>query len=177
MGSDKELDAMAAIAKAIDQFSKEEIEIVQRILQWAVSRYSVKIIGAREGDIGKGGRGETLGEGTGGAEFGDIADLFHTTAPKTDPERALIAGYWFTTEGNKLEFSGQEVNSSLKNLGHGASNITDALTSLMRRKPSLVMQTAKSGSSRQARKKYKLTRAGLEYVRRMTSVEGNTSQE
>jgi hypothetical protein len=60
-----------------------------------------------------------------------------------------------------------ELNTNLKNLGHGLSNVTDALTSLINRKPSFVLQTAKSGKSRQARKKYKLTRAGLDEVRRM----------
>jgi DNA-binding PadR family transcriptional regulator len=38
---------------------------------------------------------------------------------------------------------------------------------LMKRKPSLVMQTAKAGRSAQARKTYKLTAAGVREVKAM----------
>jgi DNA-binding PadR family transcriptional regulator len=38
---------------------------------------------------------------------------------------------------------------------------------LMRRKPALMVQIAKTGSSRQARKVYKVTHAGREQVARM----------
>jgi hypothetical protein len=42
-----------------------------------------------------------------------------------------------------------------------------ALNSLIAKKPQLVIQTRKSGSSQQARKKYKLTNEGLNKVERM----------
>ena len=52
----------------------------------------------------------------------------------------------------------------LKDLGHRASNITDALSSAMKEKPALIIQVKKSGSARQARKLYKLTDAGVKWV-------------
>jgi DNA-binding PadR family transcriptional regulator len=68
-----------------------------------------------------------------------------------------------------VELEGFTLNKELKNLGHGVSNITSALDTLMSRKPALVIQTKKSGTSKQARKKYKLTLEGLRAVERMVS--------
>jgi hypothetical protein len=102
-------------------------------------------------------------------ELEDIADLYDAANPKTDAKRALIAGYWLSVGEGKTEFTGQAANTHLKNLGHGVSNITVALSQLKGQKPSLVMQTAKSGKSKQARKKYKLTTAGVSEVKAMLS--------
>jgi hypothetical protein len=79
-------------------------------------------------------------------------------------EKALVVGYWFQVVQGQPDFGGQEVNSTLKNIGHGIANITDAFTTASSRKPSLVMQTQKTGTSRQARKQYKLTVAGVRWV-------------
>ena len=79
-----------------------------------------------------------------------------------------------TAGEGQVEFTAQLVNSKLKDLGYGVSNITDAFTTLMKRRPSLVMQTAKQGKSRQARKRYKLTRAGQDEVERMIRGESET---
>ncbi len=177
MGKDKELTAMVAIADTLDQFTEDEHEIVERILRWALSRYKTQNIEHHDVNIGPKPSQSTVADGDGSGLFEDIADLFSLASPKTDRERALVAGYWFTKGENKTDFTGQEVNSSLKHLGHGLKNITEALTSMMNKKPSLVMQTAKSGSSKQARKKYKITRAGLDFVERMISGEGNSKEK
>jgi DNA-binding PadR family transcriptional regulator len=55
----------------------------------------------------------------------------------------------------------------MKHLGHGVKNITSALSSLMNEKPQRVVQLKKSGSTKQARKQYKVTEAGKNAVRRM----------
>lgn len=70
-------------------------------------------------------------------------------------------------QAHPSDFTSQEVNSELKNLGHGVTNITSAFSSLMKRKPALAMQTAKSGATQQARKRYKLTHAGRTAVQSM----------
>jgi hypothetical protein len=155
---DQELTAMMSIAAVLDGFGEEQRDTVERILRWVASRYKVTLQGpARPGN---------RGEEDDGA-FEDFAELFHAAGPRQAPEKALVGGYWLMTGDGKGEFTGMELNTNLKNLGHGLSNVTDALTSLINRKPSFVLQTAKSGKSRQARKKYKLTRAGLDEVRRM----------
>jgi hypothetical protein len=64
-------------------------------------------------------------------------------------------------------FDSAAVNRELKHLGHGVGNITSAFNDLISQKPALAMQTAKSGKSKQARKKYKITRAGEKAVLEM----------
>ena len=165
MEQDKELAAMSVITGALEQFEEGEEAAVARIIQWAAARYGVtNIVSLAAVSAGSGTGNGRPGDG---GEFEDLVDLFHAASPRTDPERALVGGYWITVGESQVEFTAQLVNSKLKDLGHGVGNITDAFSSLIKRRPSLVMQTAKTGTSRQARKRYKLTRAGLDQVSRM----------
>jgi DNA-binding PadR family transcriptional regulator len=60
----------------------------------------------------------------------------------------------------------------LKHIGYGVVNITDALNQLISDRPSFVIQLTKSGSSKQARKTYKITDAGMRRVSEMLGAEG-----
>lgn len=102
-------------------------------------------------------------------EFEDVSDLFDTANPGTDSEKALIVGYWLQEFEGRDQLEAQQINNELKNLGHGVNNITSAFTDLMNRQPRLVRQVSKSGSARQARKKYKITREGVRRVQAMIS--------
>lgn len=161
---DKELSAMSNIARALDEFGDGEAETIARILEWAASRYDVKSIARHDTDISK---NREASDGKEAVEFEAAEDLFHVINPKSGPERALVIGYWLNVYEKKKDFSGQEVNNILKNLGHALKNVTNNMTSLMGKKPALVMQTSKSGSAQQARKKYKLTVEGINHVKRL----------
>ncbi|MGB6836284.1 MAG: hypothetical protein WBF66_01100 [Dehalococcoidia bacterium] len=162
MTDDKELATMTAVAKALDAVKDEE-ELTGRVLQWVNSRYgkgkAISPTGIR------GGQSQDVKEGA----FTDLAALFAAARPTTKPECALVAGYWFQVHEKKENLDAQSVNTALKQLGHPISNITDAFSSLKAKNPALAMQVHKSGTSRQARKKYRLTNAGLEAVREMLS--------
>jgi hypothetical protein len=113
-----------------------------------------------------------LGDGRGiGGEGQDLADFFAGISPKTQEDRALVVGYWMQFQQGETELDAQRINGELKNLGHPVANITSALEGLKARKPQLVMQTKKSGSAKQARKKYKLTLAGKKAVEEMRRIE------
>jgi DNA-binding PadR family transcriptional regulator len=99
--------------------------------------------------------------------FSSLPDLYSTVSPASDSSRALVVGYWFQVMQGEQDLDGFQINKELKHLGHGASNITTALSSLIERKPQLVIQTRKSGNSKQARKRYRLTDAGIKAVERM----------
>lgn len=161
--SDREITAMAAIAAALGPFRDDEHAIVERILRWACDRYDVTDIDERAGD------GRQVGNGGGDAQARadsneHVADLVDKFAPTSAGERALVVGYWLQVSKQQREFTGYEVNACLKDLGHRVGNITDALASLTARTPSLVIQTRKHGTTRQARKKYKLTGEGVRAV-------------
>ena len=96
--------------------------------------------------------------------FGTFAELFDAAQPKTNSDKALIVGYWIQVCQSADNFTGQMANSELKNLGYGLSNVTDSISSLSKRKPTLIIQIKKSGTSKQARKVYKVTDAGIKAV-------------
>lgn len=164
-----ELKAMGDVAKAV---SGLDGEARARVLRWAAERYEVTVSGSR-GKGSSGGAGSGSGENGGsngngsGTQFGDLADLYAATAPEPEIDKALVAGYWFQFCEGKPEFGSQEINTALKNLGHPIKNITSAFDNLKARKPSYVMQLKKSGTSKQARKTYKLTVAGKQAVELM----------
>lgn len=100
-------------------------------------------------------------------EFGTFAELYDATQPKTHPEKALVGGYWLQVCQASENFDSFSINKELKNLGEGVLNITSALDGLKAQKPALCLQLKKAGKSRQARKTYKLTVAGIKAVQAM----------
>ena len=166
MVEDPEIKAMSAVAAALTDLEDEDARL--RVMKWATTRFapSVRVQTARvdeeddQLDDGEGGTRET-------SEFIDFADLFHRSNPKTDPQRALVGGYWEQVVEGKSDFQAMPVNNSLKQLGRPIGNITEAFGALQNRRPSLVRQVQKSGRARQARKKYRLTHEGISTVERM----------
>lgn len=168
-----------AMGKLADAVAGLDADATARVLRWAVDRYSVAVSSAgrvRTGGTGGGtsnggdtvnGSGTGHGSGSGAQQFTDLAELHAATTPETDADRALVAGYWAQFGEGKPDFGSQEINAALKNLGHQIGNITSAFDTLKARKPAPVMQLKKAGSSKQARKTYKLTLAGKSAVEAM----------
>jgi hypothetical protein len=52
-------------------------------------------------------------------------------------------------------------------MGHRVPNITIAMDELQRQKPQLAVQLRKAGTTKQARKTYKITTEGIKYVEAM----------
>lgn len=152
-----ELAAMKSVAEAL---SKLDASARARVLHWAAGSLGVKTDEGASANR----RQDTS---TTSSDFGSFADLYSATSPNTDADRALVAGYWFQFAQGEEDFASQTLNSALKNLGHGVSNITKALETLKAQSPALVMQLRKSGTTQQARKKYKLTAAGKKAVEQL----------
>lgn len=164
---DPEIKAMSAIAEALGPL---DAEAVSRVLSWASERYGVVPSTARS----------VRGEGASAAPapasgapapapraFADFHELFDATNPSTGPDKALVAAYWFQVVKNQEDLDSQQLNTELKNLGHPSSNITRDLDGLINKTPRYVMQVRKEGTTKQARKKYKVTREGIKAVERM----------
>jgi len=101
--------------------------------------------------------------------FATFAELFHAARPQSEREKALVAAYWIQRSGGVEQFAAQQLNTELKHIGYGVTNITDALNQLIGDRPSLVIQLMKGGSTKQARKTYKMTDAGTRRVNEMLS--------
>ena len=167
----RELDAMRAVATALSGLPREA---VSRILRWIAESHGVEAPASlnRESDR------EPLTSAAmpaGPADgFLDIAEVFSAASPRSSREAALVGGFWFQTAKGQTDFDAFSLNRELKHLGHGASNITAALSALMTQRPQLVIQTKKTGKSFQARKRYRLTQEGVARVQSM--IAGNRSK-
>lgn len=175
--TDPEIDAMSALATALGDLDDDARG---RVLRWAGERFDVAVaapaqrkqqVGAmpdaepqvRADDVTE---TEVLEESP---RFQHFAELFAAAAPKTNEDKALVAAYWVQVEQGTEQWAARLLNIELKHLGHSIANITDALTSNMRKKPQRVIQLRKSGNSQQSTKTYKVTHEGIIYVQGMLS--------
>jgi hypothetical protein len=99
--------------------------------------------------------------------YATVHDLYAAAQPSGEAERALVVGYWLQVVQRSPDFDAQTVNSELRQLGYGVTNITQAFTNLMNRKPQYVIQTRKGGTTQQARKRLKLTAYGIQAVEKL----------
>jgi hypothetical protein len=151
-----EIDAMKAIDNAMGSLDPDESK---RVLRWAVDKFG-------HGAVSVDTQRPTRSAGPPQA-FERISDLMDAALPQTVVDHVLVASYWFQAVQGRENFTGQEVNSELKDLSHPSSNITDSYNTLINRKPPAVRQVQKSGLSKQARKLYRLTNEGVREVERM----------
>lgn len=170
---DPEIEAMAKISDAL--YGLDEV-IQHRVIRWAAERFGASL----RPPVGKRGKadsaanaegeddGEHVNETTG--SFDSIADLFVAAEPTTGPEKVLVASYWLQVLQSGADVTSFAVNKELKHLGHAVNSINKVFDVLMEQKPQLAVQLKKSGSSKQSRKRYKLTHAGVERVKGMLAV-------
>lgn len=166
-----EIEVMSTVAAALQKLT-DDTDAKRRVLNWATSAFlpadsrpaapAISTPAANSVDPSNGMKGRS---------FDSLPDLYAAVSPNSDAERALVVGYWFQVVNGNPDLDGFQINKELRHLGHAASNITNALSSLIQRKPQLVIQTRKSGSSKQARKQYRLTDAGVKAVERMIAGE------
>ena len=163
-----ELEVMGDIAGGLKKLSGN-VEGIRRVLQWAASAFLPEgapspMQAAMPASQASASANTTMSE-----PFSSLPDLYAAVSPSSDSARALVVGYWFQALQGEQDLDGFQINKELKHLGHGVTNITTALSSLIERKPQLVIQTRKSGNSKQARKRYRLTDAGVKAVERMVA--------
>lgn len=156
-----ELQSMIIIENTLDKLDPDERE---RVIRWTVDRFGVATNSSR--GIRSAGQ-KPIGPDIDPTEYETIAEFHDATNPNTDAARALVVGYWQQFVLGETEIKASNVNRELKNLGHESSNITNAFNALRAKKPALAVQVSKSGKSRQAHKKYKITEAGKKEVARM----------
>ncbi|HEX2190784.1 MAG TPA: hypothetical protein VHG51_17885 [Longimicrobiaceae bacterium] len=110
-------------------------------------------------------RSESSGDGEDGAG-GDLASLLTRWTPTTMSDKALLGAYYISRVRGDDTVTSQAINSELKRNGLAISNITRAIEANMRPDRPLMVQEKKMGSTKQARKQYRITPAGVEAVER-----------
>lgn len=182
---DNELDALKACHDALEPLDQD---VQVRTIHWLIDKYQLTQFFVPAGsNIG----GRTRANGPSGTslpvlaprpedrlidlpngahplfQFDTLAEAFGVARPEANTEKALLVATWMKLRDGREEFAGQDVNTVLKDLGHGVENITRTLGNLMEVKPQLVVQMKKSGSTKQARKTLKVTVAGVDKVGQM----------
>jgi hypothetical protein len=104
-------------------------------------------------------------KGLGLKRYKHIENLFLAAEIKSVGSRILLAASYLQEKNGFEEMSSYDINSRLKKLGYGVSNITTAINTLLNKKIPLMMQTKKEGTSKQAKRKFKVTEAGLELAK------------
>lgn len=156
MSADLEIEAMQKMAEVLEPLGEEERS---RAIKWAASRFGTSL------DSKTPPAANNLVDGPlTNSEYTSFAELFDATDPQVDKEKALVAAYWTQVVQGQENFGSQSLNTALKDLGHGLSNVTVSLTHLIKAKPALALQVQKSGRAQQSRKTYKLTKAGIDRV-------------
>jgi hypothetical protein len=170
---DPELKALTKITEALADLDEDQR---RNVLLYIRSRYGES---SPRANFARGSESSAAGthELPNPEEYSDIGDFFDATDPQTEAERVLVGAYWVQVVEDRDDFESFQVNKHLKNLGHPVSNITRAFDSMMTQSPRLVIQTQKSGKSKQARKRYKITREGMKRVRSMLSESNGASNE
>ena len=167
---DVEFAAMQAVYTALEPLDDDARS---RVVEYITHRLEIATTAPRRQDHAGHGGDEENEEGTQDAalasapKFSSLAELHDATQPRSNAERALVAGYWLQICEGAESFDGFSANQGLKNLGHGVGNITNAINSLKAQKPALVLQLKKSGTSKQARKTYKVTHVGITAIEAM----------
>lgn len=106
-----------------------------------------------------------------------FVDFFDRVSPDNQKEMVLAAAYWLQFCEENESFASQAANEMLKNLGHGISNIAMVLGRMNDEKPSLIRQVQKSGTTKQARKLYRVTEAGRKRVQTLMNKPTNEDVE
>ncbi len=163
MSAENEIKAMGAVATAIEGL---EGEARARVLLWAIGHFGVGIAGLKAARHPLSAGVESSGPRVTG-DYETFAELFSAARPRTEKDKSMVAAYWVQVCQGAGSFQSQSLNEALKDLGHGIGNITEALSQLKDDRPALLLQLKKSGNTRQARKTYKLTQAGVNRVDEM----------
>jgi hypothetical protein len=162
-GLSPELQAMVQVESALSALEATERS---RVIQWAQAKFRSTGSGTNRGTP------DTVVElerSAGGHDLGsdDLPAFYDAAHPESDAEKALVCTYWMQFRKGAADVDSQAVNTELKHLGQGIGNITRAFEALKSQRPALIVQTRKEGSTKQARKKFKLTTEGKRAVERM----------
>jgi hypothetical protein len=104
--------------------------------------------------------------GDAGEDSVDLGSLLARWNPSTMSDKALLGAYYLSQVRGEENVTSQAINSELKRNGLAISNITRAIEANMRPDRPLMVQEKKMGSTKQARKQYRITPAGVEAVER-----------
>ncbi len=173
---------MEALLSAYEVLKPLNDDAKTRIIQWLASKFQLgknslviggekEAVSASSNETTDAGAGTTAPAPKPAADkleaFSSVEDLIRAIRPNSDADKALVAAAFLRVKKNQKELTSAEVQRELKRIGQRVSNITQAISALEKRKPKLMAQTSKEGSSQQARKRYEVTAEGIKVINDM----------
>jgi len=162
----KELEAMKKVAEALNDLDEGSI---RRVLNWVSDHFSIKNNNIAMTAAAVAGENDEPELDNKKAEevYEDVAELYAVAQPGSDADKALVVAYWMQIHEGAQSIDTQSVNTQLKHMGHGIGNVTRAFENLKKTRPQMIVQLRKSGTSKQARKTFKVTTEGKKYVEQL----------
>jgi hypothetical protein len=162
-----EFEAFKAVYDALEPLDDEARGRIVKSIITLLSIDGMNRAGNDDGDLDEPAEVAVENAAENAPTYSTFAELYAAANPTTNSEKALVAGYWLQVCQSSDNFTGQSANKELTHLGHKIDNITAAIDNFRNVKPNLVLQLRKSGSSKQARKTYKVSDAGVKRVYEM----------
>ncbi|QIS15035.1 hypothetical protein [Nocardia arthritidis] len=173
-GVDLEIEAMGKVSRALSELDDDARG---RVIRWVAERHNISLgpspkktglASVSSGPDDEFDRNE-IDEGIAAeaSNWEHFAELYSASGASTHPAGMLVAAYWVQVLKGQDSFGSLELNKLLKDLGHGVTGTSKVMSTLIAKKPSLILQLKKSGKSQQARKTYRLTDAGKKTVEQM----------
>ena len=155
------LDEINQAISGYDPALKERARDI--LLRIALPEFERSALAARE----EGGPGEQAESGGGAPaqpHLASLRDLAREAAPRRASERALLGAYYLSVVRGQETLGSQAINAELKRNHLTVSNITRAIETNTHARPPLMEQLTKLGTTKQARKQYAITEAGIARV-------------
>lgn len=120
----------------------------------------------RAGEEGRGVPAPPSGEATPPASRAPatLRELAREAPPRRASESALLGAYFLSVVRGQELLGSQAINAELKRADLVVSNITRAIETNTHARPPLMEQVKKLGTTKQARKQYRITEAGIDRV-------------
>jgi len=93
--------------------------------------------------------------------YDTVMDLFAEANAKKVSSKILLMAAYLQEKLNIKEISSFDINSRLKRIRHGVTNISSSINGLLNRDPKLMDVIEKPGSGKGSRRKFKVTDEGL----------------
>ncbi len=94
-------------------------------------------------------------------DYDTVMDLFAEATAKKVSSKILLMAAYLQEKLNIKEISSFDINSRLKRIHHGVTNISSSINGLLNRDPKLMDVIDTPGSGKGSRRKFKVTEEGL----------------
>ncbi len=94
-------------------------------------------------------------------DYETALELFSESNVKKATTRVLMMAAYLQERHNFKEISSYDINFRLKRIGYSVTNISSLINSIMNRVPHLLVQVGADDTTKQSRRKFKVTAEGL----------------